>query len=76
MLAILVSIHFNDFAELLPSLKRVLKGTATLMITMFNMKDLYKPWNLIPVSSKSVKKCKSCGRLNICEWTVMEAAIL
>ena len=53
-----------------------LKGTATLMITMFYMKDLYKPWNLIPVSSKLVEKCGSCGRLNICKWTVIEAAIL
>ena len=31
---------------------------------------------LIPVLSKSVKKWESCGRLNICKWTVMEAAIL
>ena len=29
---------------------------------------------LIPVLSKSVDT--SCGRLNICKWTVMEAAIL
>ena len=28
-----------------------LKGTATLMITVFDMKDLNKPWILIPVSS-------------------------
>ena len=40
------------------------------------MKDLNKPWILIPVSSKSFEKCGSCGRLNICKWTVMEAAIL
>ena len=26
----------------------MLKGTATLMITMFYMKDLNKPWILIP----------------------------
>ena len=52
-----------------------LKGTATLMITDIYMKDLNKPWILIPVSSKSVKKCGSFGRLNICKWTVMEAAI-
>ena len=46
------------------------------MIIMFYMKDLNKPWILIPVSSKSVDNCGSCGRLNICKWTVMEAAIL
>ena len=40
------------------------------------MKDLNKPWILIPVSSKSDEKRRSCGRLNICKWTVMEAAIL
>ena len=53
-----------------------LKGTATLLITIFYMKDLNKPCILIPVSSKSVEKCGSCRRLNICKWTVMEAAIL
>ena len=46
------------------------------MIIMFYMKDLDKPWILIVVSSKSVEKCGSCGCLNICKWTVMEAAIL
>ena len=50
--------------------------TATLMNTMFYMKDLIKPLILIPVSSKLVEKHRSCGRLNICNWTVMEAAIL
>ena len=54
---------------------KCLKGTATLMITMFHMKDPNKPWILIPVPSKSVEKCGSRGRLNICKWTVMEAAI-
>ena len=39
-------------------------------------KELYKPCILIPVLSKSVEKWRSCGRLNICKWTVMEAAIL
>ena len=53
-----------------------LKGTATLMITTIYMKGLNKPWILIPVSSKSVEKCGSCGRLNIFKWTVMEVAIL
>ena len=53
-----------------------LKGTATLMITMFYKKDLNKPCILIPLSSKSVDKRISCGHLNICKWTVMEAAIL
>ena len=54
----------------------ILKGTATLMITMFYMKDLNKQLVLIPVSTKSYKKCGSCGHLNICIWTVIEAAIL
>ena len=53
-----------------------LKGTAILTITMFHMKYLYKPLILIPVSSKSVEKLKSCRRLNICKWAVMESAIL
>ena len=44
-----------------------LKGTATLMITMFYMKDLNKPGILLQVSSKSVEKCRSYGRLNICK---------
>ena len=47
-----------------------LKGTATSMITIFYLKDLNKPWILISVSSKSVEKRRSCGRLNICKWTV------
>ena len=46
------------------------------MITMFYVKDINKPRILIPVSSKSVEKRRRCGRLNICKWTVMEAAIL
>ena len=54
----------------------VLKDTATLMITMLYLKDLNKPRILIPVSSKSVEKCGSYGCLNICKWTVMEAAIV
>ena len=53
-----------------------LKGTATLMITMFYMKDLNKPRILIPVSSKSVEKYGSYRPLNICIWTVMETTIL
>ena len=32
-----------------------LKGTATLMIGMFDMKEFYEPWILIPVSSRSVE---------------------
>ena len=46
------------------------------MITMFYMKDLNKSGILIPVSSKLVVKHRSCGCLNICKWTVMEAAIV
>ena len=40
------------------------------------MKELYEPWILIPFSSKSVEKFGSCGRLNICKWTLIEAAFL
>ena len=40
------------------------------------MKELYKPWILLTVSSKSVEKWESCGCLNMWKWTVMEAAIL
>ena len=46
------------------------------MIRMLYMNKLSEPWSLISVSSKLVKKCGSYGRLNICKWTVMEAAIL
>ena len=53
-----------------------LKGTATLIISIFYMTYLNKPWILIPVSSKSNEKRRSCGRLNICKCTVIEAAIL
>ena len=40
---------------------KALKGTATLTITTFYMKDLNKPWILIPVSSKSGEKLKVAG---------------
>ena len=53
-----------------------LKGTATLIVSMFYMKELYEPSILIPVSSESVEKYENYGRLNICKWTLMEAAIL
>ena len=46
------------------------------MNKIFYVKYLNKPRILIPVSSKSVGKCGSCGRLNIWKLTVMEAAIL
>ena len=36
-----------------------LKGTATLIISIFYMTDLNKPWILIPVSSKSNEKRRS-----------------
>ena len=54
----------------------LLKGTATLKMSMFYMKELYETWILIPVSSKLVEKYGSYGCLNICKWTLMEAAIL
>ena len=54
--------------------KNVLKGYGNRIITMFYMKNLNKPLILIPVVSKLVEKCGSCGRL--CKCTVKEAAIL
>ena len=75
----LVSLSLPSFLKVVNSFYLAvdnLKGTSTLMYTMFYNEDLYKPCNLIPISSESVEKCGSCGRLNICNWTVMEAAIL
>ena len=43
-----------------------LKGTATLRISMFCMKELSEPWILIPVSSKSVEKYGSYEALLTC----------
>ena len=54
----------------------LLKGTATLLISMLYIKELYEPWILIPVTSKSVETYGCCGRLSNCEWTLIEAAIL
>ena len=48
-----------------------IKIDGTLVIIMFYMKDLNKPWTLIPVSSNSVEQRGSCGSLNICKWTVI-----
>ena len=77
MLLFITSVHgFENMAKSwLPNVHlftiSILKGTATLMIIMYNMDDLNKPCILIPVSSKSVEKHGRCGRLNICNWTVM-----
>ena len=45
-----------------------LKGTATLMVSMFYQKELYEPWILIQVSSKSVEKWASYGHLKNLIW--------
>ena len=45
-----------------------LKGTATLMISMFYQKELYRPWILIQVSSKSVEKWASYWHLKNSIW--------
>ena len=45
-----------------------LKGTATLIISKFNQKELYEPWILIQLSSKSVEKWGSYGRLKNSIW--------
>ena len=42
-----------------------LKGAEPLMISMFYQKELYEPWILIQVSSKSVEKWASYGHLKI-----------
>ena len=52
------------------------KGDGNPGDKLFYLNELSEPWSLTPVSSKSVEKCESYGRLNICKWTVMEAAIL
>ena len=46
----------------------ILKGTATLMISMFYQKELYEPWVLIQVSTKSVEKWASYGHLKNSIW--------
>ena len=53
--------HLNDLKKnrYLPPV--LLKGTATLIISMFNLKELSEPWILIPVSSKSVENMEVMG---------------
>ena len=46
----------------------ILKGTATLMISMFYQKLLHEPWILIQVSSTSVEKWASYGHLKNSIW--------
>ena len=46
----------------------ILKGTATLMISMFHQKELYEPWILIQVSSKSIEKWTSYRHLKNFIW--------
>ena len=48
-----------------------LKGTATLIISTFYKKELFKPWILIPVFSKSVEKWGSYGRLKNTIWPTL-----
>ena len=45
-----------------------LKGTATLMISMFYQEELYEPRILIQVSSKSAEKWASYGHLKNSIW--------
>ena len=66
----------NLFKEICSSLRNVklllaLKGTATLIISRFCKKGLLKPWILIAVSSKSVEKWGSNGRLNNSIWPTL-----
>ena len=58
----------------LPFCKK-LKGTATLVISMFYVNELSEPWSLIPVSSKSVGKCGSYGCLNIFIFKFLHANV-
>ena len=48
--------------------KPSLKGTATLMISMFYQKELFEPRILIQVPSKSVEKHGSNGHLKNSMW--------
>ena len=48
-----------------------LKGTATLIISTFYKKELFKLWILIPVSSKSVEKWGSYGHLKNSIWPTL-----
>ena len=48
-----------------------LKGTATLMISKFDKKELYKQWILVPVLSKSVEKWGSYERLENSMWPTL-----
>ena len=58
---IALRIPFMQIRELPRGGQYSLKGTATLIISMFYMNELSEPWSLIPVSSKSVEKCGSYG---------------
>ena len=49
-------------------LKLYLKGTAALIISMFYQKELFEPWILIQVSSKSIEKWASYGHLKNSVW--------
>ena len=46
----------------------ILKGTATLMISMYYQKEIYDPLILIQVSSKSVQRWASYGHLKNSIW--------
>ena len=54
----------------------IIKGNSNPNDKYVYKKELYNPCILIPVLSKSIETLGSCGRLNICKWTVMDAAIL
>ena len=47
-----------------------LKGTATLMVTMFYQKWLYEPRILLQVSSESVEKWRSYGHSKNSKWPI------
>ena len=64
----IVFMSFTAYAVAFLSLKN---GTATLMINMFDKKELYKPWILVPVLSKSVEKWGSCERLENSMWPTL-----
>ena len=52
----------------LPKIIFRLKGTATLMISMFHQKELYKPWPLIQIWPILVEKWASYGHLKNSIW--------
>ena len=65
IIIIIKTLFMLNSAELEIYTALTLKGTATLIISTSYKKELFKPWILIAVSSKSGEKWRSYGRLKI-----------